>query len=99
MGFVCLFSGGDFLGEVLVLFVYFKYVDTVLCDTLFHHFSAKTLRDQQTSLLKLLHAQMSVTCEQGGILECGIGCLVLCKISLSIRIRLVGLKKVSNQKK
>lgn len=64
-------GGGRFFGEVLVVLVYFKYVDSVLCDTLFHHISAKTLRDQQTSLLKLLCAQMSVTCEQGGTPECG----------------------------
>lgn len=74
VSFVCLFGGGEFFGEVLVLFVYFKYVDSVLHDTIFHHFSAKTLRDQQTSLFKLLHASMSVTREQGGTPECGIGC-------------------------
>lgn len=46
MGYVCLFGGGEFSGEVLVVLVNFKYVDSVLCDTIFHHISAKTFRDQ-----------------------------------------------------
>lgn len=73
-GFFCLLVWwwGVFWGGVGV--VYFKYVDSVLHDTIFHHFSAKTSRDQQTSLFKLLHASMSVTREQGGTPECGIGC-------------------------
>lgn len=94
MGFVCLFGGGVFWGGD----VHFKSVDSVLCDMLFHHFSAKALRDHQTSLLKLLCAQMSVTCEQGGTPERGICCLVLCIVSLSIRIRLIGLKKSQQSK-
>lgn len=86
---------GVFLFVVLVVvcFFSFKYLNNVWGDILFHHL-AKIWKDHQLFVLTQLLAYISVTCTPGVIPGGVAHCRVLCTVSLSIRIKLTGQKKM-----